>query len=517
MKLLQRPLLATVLFAALGADGCPEEEREPPPSPAEVSFELTSSGDSPNESHSSQSGSPSERQSEEPSKARNASHAEKSAKSHPTAEGTASEPRKQASQRAEFEDENSQRRAGTASDRKGETERKASEPAESEVKSRESSASTSDQASRGDERSPEGGTPRTGSAERGSPSDALSNRQGAVRDRGARASETAAQDTRAARDGDSQLSRIREISRSEGRPPSHGEPSSSQLADRGKAGPVQSERSASSPDDGSGENIEPEDGGSGRVGPSDSSPTANETLTPAEHLARMDRAYDTLTALRKGSRGLPLGIAPEAGSEAHRRAGTRSETPADSPSGSIPGPTRAERIEALDRRYYGELSRAESERASGGSAASDLDGGSSKGGIGRKSAETASDSGRLGSRPTSDLRGDEKIDRESEGSSEAASRISENDEMEEGGRTGDRNRTSMDSNNGNSPTPKDIPAVDNDDEFARQIRRAAEAETDPVRKRKLWDEYRRYKGLPTSSEISETETEKAETPQGDAL
>ena len=249
----------------------------------------------------------------------------------------------------------------------------------------------------------------------------------------------------------------------------------------------------------------------------DSSPTTNETLTPAERLARMDRAYDTLTTLRKGlPRLLPPGIAPEAGSEAHRRAGTRSETPADSPSGSIPGPTRAERIEALDRRYYGELSRAESERASGGSAASDLDGGSSKGGIGGKSAETVSDSGRLGSRPASDIRGDEKIDHESEGSSEAASRISENDEMEEGGRTGDRNRTSMDSNNGNSPTPKDIPAVDNDDEFARQIRRAAEAETDPVRKRKLWDEYRRYKGLPTSSETFKTETEKAETPQGDA-
>ena len=34
---------------------------------------------------------------------------------------------------------------------------------------------------------------------------------------------------------------------------------------------------------------------------------------------------------------------------------------------------------------------------------------------------------------------------------------------------------------------------DNDDVVARQIREAAEKETDPELKQKLWDEYRKYK------------------------
>lgn len=43
--------------------------------------------------------------------------------------------------------------------------------------------------------------------------------------------------------------------------------------------------------------------------------------------------------------------------------------------------------------------------------------------------------------------------------------------------------------------PEDIPNVDNDDVVAEQIRLAATIETDPVKREKLWNEYRRYKGL----------------------
>lgn len=50
---------------------------------------------------------------------------------------------------------------------------------------------------------------------------------------------------------------------------------------------------------------------------------------------------------------------------------------------------------------------------------------------------------------------------------------------------------------GSGKPPEDIPDVDNDDAIARQIRLAAMAETDPVLKARLWNEYRRYKGLPT--------------------
>ena len=44
-----------------------------------------------------------------------------------------------------------------------------------------------------------------------------------------------------------------------------------------------------------------------------------------------------------------------------------------------------------------------------------------------------------------------------------------------------------------SSAPADIPDGSNDDVVARQLREAAEKETDPELKKKLWDEYRRYK------------------------
>ena len=50
---------------------------------------------------------------------------------------------------------------------------------------------------------------------------------------------------------------------------------------------------------------------------------------------------------------------------------------------------------------------------------------------------------------------------------------------------------------GSSKSPEDIPPTDNDDAVATQIRLAAEIEKDPVKKDKLWNEYRKYKGLPT--------------------
>ena len=51
-----------------------------------------------------------------------------------------------------------------------------------------------------------------------------------------------------------------------------------------------------------------------------------------------------------------------------------------------------------------------------------------------------------------------------------------------------------DGNNG--ALPDDIPPADNDSVFEAQIRAAAENETDPEVKKKLWNEYRKYKGLP---------------------
>lgn len=47
----------------------------------------------------------------------------------------------------------------------------------------------------------------------------------------------------------------------------------------------------------------------------------------------------------------------------------------------------------------------------------------------------------------------------------------------------------------NGKIPDDIPPADNDDAIAAQIRLAAEAETDPEIREKLWNEYRKYKGM----------------------
>ncbi len=47
----------------------------------------------------------------------------------------------------------------------------------------------------------------------------------------------------------------------------------------------------------------------------------------------------------------------------------------------------------------------------------------------------------------------------------------------------------------NGKLPEDIPPADNDDIIAKQIREAALAEPDPEKQAKLWNEYRRYKGI----------------------
>jgi hypothetical protein len=51
---------------------------------------------------------------------------------------------------------------------------------------------------------------------------------------------------------------------------------------------------------------------------------------------------------------------------------------------------------------------------------------------------------------------------------------------------------------GGGKVPEDIPPADNDSALEAQIRQAAIEETDPELKKRLWDEYRRYKGLPVA-------------------
>jgi hypothetical protein len=59
--------------------------------------------------------------------------------------------------------------------------------------------------------------------------------------------------------------------------------------------------------------------------------------------------------------------------------------------------------------------------------------------------------------------------------------------QQQGAGSGNQQRTAR------AGTPRDIPDGSDDDVVARQLREAAEKETDPELKKKLWEEYRKYK------------------------
>ena len=65
----------------------------------------------------------------------------------------------------------------------------------------------------------------------------------------------------------------------------------------------------------------------------------------------------------------------------------------------------------------------------------------------------------------------------------------------DGATAGSKTGGNMQSSNGK--LPDDIPPAKNDDALAAQIRYAAENESDPEKSKQLWNEYRKYKGLPT--------------------
>ena len=85
---------------------------------------------------------------------------------------------------------------------------------------------------------------------------------------------------------------------------------------------------------------------------------------------------------------------------------------------------------------------------------------------------------------------------ESDGQNTGAA-AGDNREGEEGGgpprRGAEDNSTGSRDDGRDSDRPADIPDGSDDDVVARQLREAAEKETDPELKAKLWEEYRRYK------------------------
>ncbi len=66
-----------------------------------------------------------------------------------------------------------------------------------------------------------------------------------------------------------------------------------------------------------------------------------------------------------------------------------------------------------------------------------------------------------------------------------------------GGGSASSSETGIPQNTAKYPPPAGIPSGNDDDVVARQLREAAMREPDPKLREKLWDEYRKYKGIGT--------------------
>ena len=148
--------------------------------------------------------------------------------------------------------------------------------------------------------------------------------------------------------------------------------------------------------------------------------------------------------------------------------------------------THSERLKAMDRAFFKSVDRFELCNLSNQSSSSPSSSSASASGTNQASSN-GSESG-SGSVANQEITG-----------TETESTLSQDNSSENSNEPENANNESVKVNGGsttNGVKPKDIPATDNDDVIAAQIRLAAEIEKDPVKKEKLWNEYRKYKGLP---------------------
>ncbi len=149
--------------------------------------------------------------------------------------------------------------------------------------------------------------------------------------------------------------------------------------------------------------------------------------------------------------------------------------------------TRAEKIAALDRALLDAVNKSDPCQTDGGTQSDsdgDGDGDGNGNGNGAQGNGASADSV-----PASDIQGDEAAPTTSDTATD--SNVVNNAS------------SSSPPSLPNGKLPDDIPPAGNDDIIAEQFRRAAIDETDPATKAKLWNEYRRYKGLPVQ-EVPET-------------
>ena len=92
----------------------------------------------------------------------------------------------------------------------------------------------------------------------------------------------------------------------------------------------------------------------------------------------------------------------------------------------------------------------------------------------------------------SELSGTEPLDK----SAEELSRFEEDTDKSDLDYSEDTKEVVLNEEGANSQLPKDITEDDNDSVLEKQIKLAAMNEKDPEKKKRLWNEYRKYKGLP---------------------
>lgn len=161
-----------------------------------------------------------------------------------------------------------------------------------------------------------------------------------------------------------------------------------------------------------------------------------------------------------------------------------------------------EKLQEMDDAFYDSLSQFErcSERSSSSSSSGGGGGGSSADSASRSSgggngngSNMQSSSESSASIPSKGISGTEKASKPSQRAS--GKRESAEESGAKQGSEVNENVEKNDKVGDNGKAPEDIPPADNDSVVEAQLRQAAIAEKDPQKKKKLWNEYRRYKGL----------------------
>lgn len=154
--------------------------------------------------------------------------------------------------------------------------------------------------------------------------------------------------------------------------------------------------------------------------------------------------------------------------------------------------SKQERVKAMDKAFFDSIDRFELCNLSNKSGDSAAAGGSmAQNGNGNSTgaANSSESSAMKGTEAKKKGEGDEQGENSNSESESGNANKSEQTTGRPSDKKGGQGNTNITS------TPKDIPSSNNDDVIAAQIRLAAEIEKDPVKKNKLWNEYRKYKGM----------------------